>query len=115
MRLFYNADCSKSNAVLDLLKENGQDISLILYCENPPGEGDLRELIDILENPVSELVRRKEPVFQKKYAGVMLSTDMVVEILLAHPEIMERPILVVNDKAIIARPPERVLQLLKEK
>ncbi len=111
-RIYHNATCSKSRGACALLAEAGVEAEIVDYLETPPSRAELVGLLGKLGMRASELLRRGEPVFLERYSERELSEDEALEALLAHPILMERPIVVRGDRAIIARPPERVRELL---
>ena len=112
LRLYHNAACSKSRGACELLAEAGVDAEIVHYLETPPTRTELEDLLRKLGMSPSELIRRGEHVFQERYAGRELSEAEALDALLAHPILMERPIAVRGERAIVARPPERVRELL---
>jgi arsenate reductase len=108
--IFHNPSCSKSCGALAILEERSIDHGVVNYLTSPPSRDDLESIVAILIDPVSDLVRRTD----KTFTGLRLDpsgynqADEVVELLLAHPELMQRPIVVRDGKAVIARPSERV-------
>jgi len=113
LRLYHNARCSKSRAACSLLAERNIEPVIVNYLETPPTRKELQELASKLGMAPSELVRRGEPIYIELYAGRELSEEAWLEALVAHPILLERPILVCGEKAVIGRPPERVLELLQ--
>lgn len=114
LRIYHNARCSKSRSACALVAEAGVVAEIVNYLETPPTEAELRDLLRKLGMQPSELVRRGEAVFVECYGGRDLSEDEAFEALLAHPILMERPIVVRGDRAVVARPPERVRELLSK-
>ena len=112
LRIYHNAACSKSRSACDLIAEAGIEAETINYLETPPTKDELVDLLRKLSMKPSELLRRGEPVFVERYAGRELSEEDCLDALLAHPILMERPIVVRGDRAVVARPPERVRELL---
>lgn len=112
LRLYHNARCSKSRSACSLLAERGVEPELADYLRTPPSKDELRDLAAKLGLAPSALVRRGEDVFKEQFAGRTLSENEWLEALAAHPILLERPILVRGDRAVIGRPPERVLELL---
>ncbi len=112
LRIYHNARCSKSRSACALVAEAGVEAEIVNYLETPPTREELRGLLGKLGMQPSELLRRGEAVFAEHYAGRELTEDEAFEALLAHPILMERPIVVRGDKAVVARPPERVKELL---
>ena len=112
VRIYHNARCSKSRGACELIAEMSVEAEIVNYLETPPTREELRDLLRKLGMKPSGLLRRGEPVFVERYAGRNLSEEDCLDALLAHPILMERPIVVRGDKAVIARPPERVRELL---
>jgi arsenate reductase (glutaredoxin) len=108
--IFHNPSCSKSRGALAILEERSIDHGVVNYLTSPPSRDDLESIVALLIDPVSDLVRRTDQTFTD--LGLDPSgynqADEVVELLLAHPELMQRPIVVRDGKAVIARPSERV-------
>jgi arsenate reductase (glutaredoxin) len=111
--LYHNPRCSKSRAALQLLHEHGVEPELRLYLEHPPTMDELRDLFARLGPDRRALVRTGEP----EYAELALDEpgiddDALIAAIQAHPRLLERPVFVAGDRAVIGRPPERVLELL---
>ncbi len=112
-RLYHNPRCSKSRGTLELLREHGIEPEVVPYLETPPSPGELRELLAMLGLPARALLRTGE----EEYAALGLSDDSLqesalIEAMSLHPRLIERPIFVHRGRAVIGRPPERVLELL---
>ena len=110
--IYHNARCSKSRAACELVAAQGIDAEIVDYLKNPPGKEDLRALLKKLDMKPAELVRRGEEAFKMHYSGRTLSDEQWLDALLAHPVLIERPIVVRGARAVIGRPVERVLELL---
>ncbi len=110
--LYYNPRCSKCRAALDLLRGRGVEPQVIDYLKTPPSAAELRALIAKLGIKPAELVRTGEDVFKELYQGRNLSDAEWIAALAGHPILIERPIAVRGDEAVIGRPPERVLAVL---
>ena len=111
--LYYNAECSKCRGALELIEAHGVAPAIVHYLDTPPGADELRRLVDLLGGDPRVLLRTGEP----EYAGLglddrSLSPDALIAALIAHPRLLERPILVADGKAVIGRPPQRVLDIL---
>lgn len=111
LTIYHNAECSKSNGVCTLLKEKNITANIIEYLKTPPTEEELTRLLEMLNMRPSELIRKNEPLFKELYEGKSLTEEEYLHILLKHPVLIERPIIVKDGKAIIGRPPEKVLSL----
>ncbi len=114
--LYHNRDCSKSRAALALLEENGVSPEIIYYLGTPPSIEDLQSLLEKLGLPLHDIIRRSEGDF--KELGLddgTLSEEIVLDLLHKHPHLLQRPIVIKGDEAIIARPPEDVLGMIENK
>lgn len=112
-RIYHNARCSKSRATLALLQEHGCACEVVNYLETPPSVAELMELLDQLGMTPRELIRSNEPDYRELGLDEpTLGDDELIAAMAAHPILIERPIVVVDGKATIGRPPESVLQLL---
>lgn len=113
LTLYHNPHCSKSRATLALLEENGAAPEIIYYMDNPLDAETLRGLLDKLGLNVRAIARHNEPAFEQHGLGdESLSEAIIFDIILKHPALIQRPIVVRGNRALIARPPERVLELL---
>jgi arsenate reductase len=112
-RLFHNPRCSKSRGALELLRERGVEPEILPYLEQPPSVAELRELVRLLGVPVRALLRTGEPEYgELGLADPTLDDDALIAAMHAHPRLIERPVFVHGGRAVIGRPPERVLELL---
>ena len=113
--MFHNPACSKSRGALEILAGEGVETDVVEYLKAPPDKKTLERIVDSIPNPPAELVRK-----DKRFKDLGLdaadytSRAAVVKLLLEHPELMERPVVFRGDRAVIARPSELVLDLLKE-
>lgn len=112
IRIYYNPRCSKCRDTAALVREYGYNTELIEYLATPPGKEELRGLLKKLGMKPLELIRTGEAVFKENYAGRTLSDEEWLDALLAHPVLMERPVVVRDNRAVVARPAEKVLALL---
>jgi arsenate reductase len=113
--IYHNPRCSKSRATLALLQEHGIEPKVIDYLTDPPSPAALKSVLKKLGVSAEELVRKGEDLFKDKWAGKKLSEQKWIGVLSENPVLIERPIVVMGDKAVLGRPPENVLQLLKRK
>lgn len=115
VRIYHNPRCSKSRQALQLLREHGIEPEVVEYLNTPPGWQELDQLLGMLGGEPRDLLRTGEPEYQA--AGLddaALPRDAVLQALQAHPRLLQRPIVVRGERAVIGRPPERVLELLRE-
>ncbi|WP_400261590.1 ArsC/Spx/MgsR family protein [Sphingobacterium sp. SG20118] len=113
IKIYHNKMCSKSCAVLDLLQEHQLDLQIQEYIHDVPTKDELLELLTLLKLKPLELIRHHEPLFQEKYTDMPLTDEEWVDIMLENPILIERPIVVKGGKAVIGRPIEKVINLLK--
>lgn len=111
MKIYHNPRCSKSRQTLELIQQAGQQIEIIDYLNQPPSEKELTTIIKLLGINAEDLVRKNEDVYKEKFKGKKITQQEWVKILIEHPKLIERPIVIKGDKAIIGRPPEKVLEL----
>lgn len=112
-RLYHNPRCSKSRGALELLEARGVSVEVVRYLETPPREDELRALLAALGIPARQLLRTGEQEYQALgLANPSLDENALIAAMAAHPRLIERPILVKDGRAVIGRPPEKVLELL---
>ncbi|HXH03082.1 MAG TPA: arsenate reductase (glutaredoxin) [Candidatus Competibacteraceae bacterium] len=110
---FHNPRCSKSRAALALLRERGVEPQLIDYLGHPPSEAEIGQLLALLGLEPRQLMRSHEPEYAAAGLGdPSLDRAALIRALHQYPKLIERPIFVANGKAVIGRPPERVLEIL---
>jgi arsenate reductase len=111
--IYHNPRCSKSRETLALIEGRGLAPKVIHYLDSPPTEPALRDLLRRLGLTARDLVRRKEPLFaQLGLLEKLADDDALVRAMVANPILIERPIVVVGERARIGRPPENVLEIL---
>lgn len=111
--LYHNPRCSKSRGAAALLDERGVDYETVRYLETPPSRADLERILGAIDDPPAALVRTDDARFRELGLDASDYEDRsaVVEVLLAHPELMQRPVVFRGERAVIGRPPERLSQL----
>jgi len=111
--IYHNPRCSKSRQTLQLLQDRGIEAKVIEYLNTPPDTAKLRRILKLLGMKPRELMRTRETVYQD--AGLDrddLTDDQLINAMVAHPILIERPIVLANGKAALGRPPEKVLEIL---
>ena len=112
--IYHNNRCSKSRQTLGLIEAQGMAPEVIDYLKTPPDKATLSKLIQYLEVPVREIIRTGEDMYKTlNLKDSSLSDEQLLDAIVAHPKLLQRPIVVRGDRAIIGRPPENVLDLLK--
>ena len=113
MKIYHNSRCSKSRKALEILKINNIEFEIIEYIKDNLTKSQLQDLINKLGiNPIG-LVRKNEQIWKENFKNKELTSDEIIQILSDNPKLIERPIVELNDKAIIGRPPENIFDLLK--
>jgi arsenate reductase len=110
--IYHNPRCTKSRQAMQVVDELGVDVDVVRYLETPPDAATLREIVGKLDDDSAELVRREHWPELGVTADDISTNDGVVNVLVAHPQLLQRPLLVTPDRAIIGRPTERVRDLL---
>lgn len=112
LTIYHNPRCRKSRETLKFIQEAGEEVNIIEYLKTPPSEEEIRQLVEKLGLPVEYLVRKNEQTFKEDYKGKEMESEDWFRILSENPILMERPIVVKGDEAVLGRPPENVLKLL---
>jgi arsenate reductase len=113
LTIYHNQACGNSRGAMALLRERGLEFDVIEYLKNPPTRETLEKILTMLEGPPADLVRK-----DKRFGELGLNADdytepkKIVTLLLKHPELMQRPIVIRGTRALIARPPEKLEALL---
>ena len=111
--IYHNPRCTKSRQTLELLQQNNIDPEVILYLETPPSASEVKKLLKQLNFAARELLRTGEDAYKaNKLSDQSLSEDQLIEAMVKFPKLIERPIVVKGNKAVIGRPPENILTLL---
>ena len=113
LTLYHNPRCSKSRAALQLLEERDLQPVVVHYLDTPPSAAQLREVLEKLGLPPRQLLRSGEDEYRELgLANQALGDEQLIEAMAAHPRLIERPILIAGERAVIGRPPENILELL---
>lgn len=111
--LYHNPRCSKSRATLELLREQGVEPQIVEYLKTPPDAATLRAIVDRLGIAPRDLLRTGEAEYRELgLKDAELDDEALIQTMVQHPKLIERPILVHGDRARIGRPPEQVLEIL---
>ena len=113
VRILHNPRCSKSRATLELLKDRGIEPEITLYLESPPDADELRAILQRLGMKPIELIRKGEAIFRELGLDAPdVTNELLLQAMVRHPRLIERPIVLAGEKAAIGRPPETVLAIL---
>ncbi|PWH82930.1 arsenate reductase (glutaredoxin) [Brumimicrobium oceani] len=112
MKIYHNPRCSKSRNALQLLEEKGLDVEVVKYLENTPSKAELKALLKKLDMKAEDIVRKGEAAYKEHFKGKTLNDDEWITAFVEYPKLIERPIFIKGEKAVVGRPPENVLTLL---
>lgn len=112
IRIWHNPRCSKSRATLTILEENGVTPIEVKYLETPPSKADIVDTLAALNMKAKDIVRKGEAVYKSLNLSTESTDEEILDALAENPILIERPIVISGDRAVIGRPPENVLSLL---
>jgi len=110
--IYHNNRCSKSRCALELIEKKTKKFQIVEYLKNPPTEKELKNILQKLGMQAEDIIRKKETLFTDKFEGKKLTNDQWIKILVKNPILIERPIIVKGNKAVIGRPVENINQIL---
>ncbi len=114
MKIYHNPRCSKSRCAVDWLKENDIDFEVVEYLKNPLSKDELQQILTQLNISASELLRKSEEEYNQFIKGRVLSEDEILDLMVKFPKLIERPIVVTDQFAVIARPLENLIEKVKK-
>jgi arsenate reductase len=112
IQIYHNPQCSKSRNSFNLLQEKNLDFETVEYLKTPPIKEELKIVLEKLGIKAEQLIRKTEAIYKENYTGKELSENEWIEAMLQHPKLIQRPIVIKGDKAVIGRPIENVIDLL---
>lgn len=112
VKVYHNPRCTKSRNSLAYLDDKGVSYDVHLYLEDALTQNELKQVLKQLGMKPQELLRKNEAIFKEQFKGKELSDDQWVEAMIEFPKLMERPIVVKGNKAVVARPTEKINELL---
>ncbi|BAK73131.1 MAG: arsenate reductase (glutaredoxin) [Arcobacter sp.] len=113
IQIWHNPKCSKSRNAMTLLEEKGINANIVKYLETSPSKEQLKDVLKKLNMKASELLRTGEDIYKELNLKNVIDEEQLIEIMVEHPILIERPIIIKGDKAVIARPIEKLEELLK--
>jgi len=114
IQILYNPQCSKSNCALAYLKEENIQFEVLNYLHKPLMVNEIQTILQQIGIPAAALIRKSEPLYKEKYAEKSFSEQEWIEIMAENPILIERPIIIKDNKAVIGRPIEKVYALLND-
>jgi arsenate reductase len=112
MKIYHNPRCRKSRETLQIIRSAGIEPEIIEYLKNPPSAKDLKEVLAMLKMRPEDIIRKNEDLYKQKFKDNKYTEDEWIDILVKNPKLIERPIVIVDDRAVLGRPPENVQSLL---
>ncbi|MGD8932247.1 MAG: arsenate reductase (glutaredoxin) [Chromatiales bacterium] len=113
VEIYHNPRCSKSRQALQLLKDHGVEPDVVEYLKTPPDRDTLERILNMLGLEPRDLMRKKEKEYKENnLTDPNLTRDQLIDAMLAHPKLIERPIVIKDGKAALGRPPEQVLEII---
>jgi arsenate reductase len=110
--IYYNPKCQTCRSALEIMRQAGLQPRVVEYLKTPPSEQELDDILKKLGTGPEAIVRQKEPVYEQKAAGKTLSRGQWLKLLHENPILIQRPIVIYKNRAIVARPPEKVKEIL---
>ena len=112
IKIYHNPRCSKSRQGVEILENSKKEFEIVKYLEEIPSEKELTEIIKMLNISPIKLVRKTEKIWKENYKGKELSDKEVIKAMIEYPKLIERPIVINNNKAVIGRPPENIKSII---
>ena len=109
--ILHNPRCGKSREALKILQENGIEPEVVEYLKETPSEEELKKILMKLHLKPMDIIRKGEPIFKEKLRGLNLNDEEWIKVMVENPILIERPIVIKGNKAVVARPPENVEEL----
>lgn len=110
--IYHNPDCSKSRESLEILETHKEDIQIIKYLDQPLKADKLSKIIKLLKLKPIDLIRENEVLWQENFKHLDFTDDELVDVMANYPQLIERPIVINGDKAVIGRPPSKILDVI---
>lgn len=112
MKIYHNPRCSKSRQTLQLIKDANAEVEIVEYLNDIPTKEELKDILNKLNLNAVDILRKGEAAYKENFKGKELSNDEWIDAMIQYPKLIERPIVVKDNKAVLGRPPENVLDLL---
>ena len=110
--IYHNNRCRKSREGLQILEKSGKEFEVVKYLENTLSQKELKSIIKLLKIKPIELVRKSEAIWKEKFKNKTLTDDEIISAMVENPKLIERPIVINNNKAVIGRPPEIIREII---
>ena len=114
IKIYHNNRCSKSRQALEIVNTFADEVEIIDYMKDQIGKNDLLQVLDELNMNPQDLLRKNEADYKNHVKGKSLNNDQIIDLMLEYPRLIERPIVIFEGRAIVARPPEKVNDFLAD-
>ena len=112
IKIYHNTRCRKSREGLAIIEKSNKEFEIVRYLDDIPSAESLTEIIKLLEITPIQLIRKTESIWKEHFKGKELSDAEIIEAMISNPKLIERPIVMNNNKAVIGRPPENIIGIL---
>lgn len=112
LKIYHNPRCTKSRQGLEILEKSGEEFEVVKYLEDLPTKDELRKVLEYLNMPAEQLVRKNEAIWKENFRGQSLTEEEIIGAMITYPKLIERPIIIKGTKAVIGRPSEKIYELL---
>lgn len=112
IEIYHNPRCGKSREGLQLLEASGKDFKIIKYLEETPNKENLEKIIKLLNIKPILLVRQNEKIWKENFKNSNFTDNELIEIMVKNPILIERPIVISGNKAVVGRPPSKILEII---
>ena len=112
IKIYHNPRCKKSREGLAILEKSNKKFEIVRYLDDIPSVETLSEMIKLLKITPIQLIRKTESIWKEHFKGKELSDAKIIEAMISNPKLIERPIVINNNKAVIGRPPENIINIL---
>ncbi|TLF44630.1 arsenate reductase (glutaredoxin) [Maribacter aurantiacus] len=112
IKIYHNPRCRKSREGLEILEDSGKEFEVVKYLEDVPSKEELRQVLQCLGISAENLVRKNETIWKENYKNRLLTEEEILDAMIENPKLIERPIVIKNNTAVIGRPPENIKTLI---
>ena len=112
IKIYHNPRCRKSREGLAIIEKSNKEFEIVRYLDDIPSAESITEIIKLLEITPIQLIRKTESIWKERFKGKEMSDAEIIEAMISNPKLIERPIVINNNKAVIGRPPENIISIL---
>ncbi|OZV68674.1 arsenate reductase (glutaredoxin) [Winogradskyella aurantia] len=112
IQILHNPRCRKSREGLAIVEESGQPFEIVKYLDEPLSAGELQDIIKKLKIRPIDLVRTNEAIWKQEFKGKSMNDNDIIDAMVSNPKLIERPIVIHKNKAVVGRPPEKIKDII---